>query len=79
VQKLYQWICEQASFFRKEDVRPGPSRTVRTEVTVERNRAMFVLGDLTTAGMQACPLCGQSLEPEGRKKLPPISTTKETL
>jgi len=62
VQKLYQWFSERARFFRN-GVNPGPSPTIRTEVTVERSRATVVLGDLTTAGIDTCPLCGQPLTP----------------
>ena len=71
MQKLYQWLSRRARYFREEGGKGAPNRTVRTEVVVERSRATLLLGDLTTAGAQTCPVCGQSLAPVQSKDLPP--------
>jgi hypothetical protein len=41
----------------------GNSRTVRTEVTVEREAMTLLVGD-AGAGFDTCPLCGSKLAPE---------------
>jgi hypothetical protein len=65
--RLYQWLSRQTSFFRFEVFGSGVTRTVRTEVTVER-RAMAVLAsDLAGAGFDTCPLCGNKLTAEHPK------------
>jgi hypothetical protein len=76
---LYQWLSQQASFFRHvTSANPG-SRTVRTEVTIERRQGVVVLTGDVTAGFDTCPLCGSKLAPEqveqARLRLPkgPIS------
>jgi hypothetical protein len=60
--RLYQWLSERASFFRSEKPSRGTSRTVRTEVTVERQGMTLLVGGVA-AGFDLCPLCGQKLAP----------------
>jgi hypothetical protein len=79
VQKLYQWLWQRARYFGEEDGNLSSNRTVRTEVTVERSRATLLLGDLTTAGAQSCPVCGQSLATEQSKGLPPKTAIVERI
>lgn len=79
MQRLYQWLSQWARPFRKDAGRGTSSRTVRTEVVVERSRATVLLGDLTTAGAQTCPVCGQSLVSEERKSLPPKTAIIERI
>jgi len=62
VHKLYQWLLKRASSFRSAPPVSGTSRTVRTEVTVER-QAMTLLVGGAAAGFDNCPLCGQTLAP----------------
>jgi hypothetical protein len=62
VNRLYQWLCERASFFRSETSDQGTSRTVRTEVTVEREAITLTVGG-AAAGLDICPLCGTKLAP----------------
>lgn len=61
--RLYQWLSKQASFFRSDVSGRGTSRTVRTEVTVERQGMTLLVGGAAAAGFDFCPLCGQKLEP----------------
>jgi len=60
--KLYQRLSQRASFFRSDSSGGGTSRTVRTEVTVER-QGMTLLVGAAAAGFNTCPLCGQKLAP----------------
>lgn len=53
---------KRASFFRSDVSGRGTSRTVRTEVTVERQGMTVVVGR-AAVGLDLCPLCGQKLEP----------------
>ncbi|MGA7078009.1 MAG: hypothetical protein WBQ43_12765 [Terriglobales bacterium] len=61
--RIYQWLSGRASFFRSDASGRGTSRTVRTEVTVERQGTTLLMGG---AGMRfdLCPFCGQKLAPE---------------
>jgi hypothetical protein len=61
--RLYQWLSERASFFRSDAPGRGTSRTVRTEVTVERQGMTLLVGG-TAPNFDNCPLCGQKLAPE---------------
>jgi hypothetical protein len=61
--RLYQWLSQRASFFRSDASGRGTTRTVRTEVTVQREGMTLLVGD-ATAGFDACPLCGSKLTPE---------------
>jgi hypothetical protein len=59
--RLYQWLARRASFFRSDTSGHSTSRTVRTEVTIERQGMTVLVGG--TAGFDICPLCGQKLAP----------------
>jgi len=61
--RLYQWLSQRASFFRSDTSGRGSTRTVRTEVTVQREGMTLLVGDVT-AGSDACPFCGSKLTPE---------------
>jgi hypothetical protein len=61
--RLYQWLSERASSFRSDTTDRGTSRTIRTEVTVERQGMTLLVGG-AAAGFDNCPLCGQQLAPE---------------
>ena len=61
--RLYQWLSGQASFFRTETSSRGSSRTVRTEVTVERQGMTLLVGGAVAASFDICPLCGNKLTP----------------
>jgi hypothetical protein len=58
--RLYQWLRRGASFFRSDTSSRGTSRTVRTEVTVQREGITLLVGD--AAAFDACPLCGNKLD-----------------
>jgi hypothetical protein len=60
MKRLYQWFSQRASFFRSDSSRPGMTRTVRTEVTAQREGLTLLVG---SAGFEICPLCGQNLAP----------------
>ena len=60
--RLYQWLTQRASSFRSDTSDRGTSRTVRTEITVERQGMTLLVGD-AAAGFENCPLCGQKLAP----------------
>jgi hypothetical protein len=62
--RLYQWLSGRASFFRSDPSDRGTSRTVRTEVTVERQGITLLVGGAAAGGFDVCPLCGQKLAPE---------------
>lgn len=73
-------MSQRARGFRSEQSTGNQaSRTVRTEVTVERQGTTVILGDVGAAGFETCPLCGSKLGPEqaeqARLRLPrgPIS------
>jgi hypothetical protein len=60
--RLYQWLGQRASFFRFDRSGRG-NRTIRTEVTVQRE-AVTLLVPNATANFDTCPLCGNELAPE---------------
>ena len=60
--RLYQWLSGRARFLRSASGR-GTSRTVRTEVTVERQAVTLLVGGASAAGFDICPLCGSKLTP----------------
>jgi len=62
VKRLYQWLSKRASLIRSHASGRGTTRTVRTEVTVER-QALTVLVGGAAAGFDLCPLCGQQFGP----------------
>jgi hypothetical protein len=63
VNRLYQWLSGRASFFRADTSR-GTGRTVRTEVTVERQSTTMLVAGATAVGFDTCPLCGSRLAPD---------------
>jgi len=65
--RLYQWLSQRASFFRTDRSDQGTSRTVRTEVRVEREAVTLVVGD-AAAGFDTCPLCGSELSATQQKQ-----------
>jgi hypothetical protein len=58
--RIYQWLSGRASFFRFDSSGHGTTRTVRTEVTVERQGVTLLVGG-AAAGFDTCPLCGSKL------------------
>jgi hypothetical protein len=54
--RLYQWLTQRASFFRFAGSGRGTSRTVRTEVTLERESITL---SMNGPGLDLCPFCGQ--------------------
>lgn len=61
--RLYQWFSRRASLSHSEKSGGGARRTIRTEVTVERESTTFLAAG-STGGLNACPLCGQTLSPD---------------
>ena len=82
MQRIYQWLSQRASFFHSQTSGRGTSRTVRTEVTVERQGMTLLVGG-TAAGFDNCPLCGQKLAPaqaeQARRRLQQGSIAPEDL
>jgi len=80
VYRIYQWLSKQASFFRSDTPGRGTGRTVRTEVTVERQGMTLLVGG-AAAGFDVCPLCGQKVGPaqaeQARLRLQKGSTPPE--
>ncbi len=78
--RLYQWLSRRASFFRSDMSGHGTSRTVRTEVTVQREGITLLMGD-AAAAFDTCPLCGSNLAPaqaeEARLRLQKGSTNRD--
>ncbi len=62
MKRLYQWFSKRASLFRTGTPGQGATRTVRTEVTVQREGLTLLVGGVA-AGFGNCPLCGQELAP----------------
>ena len=62
MKRLYQWFHERASIFRSGTPGQGTTRTVRTEVTVQREGLTLLVGG-AAVGFDHCPLCGQKLAP----------------
>jgi len=60
--RLYQWLTQRASLFRSNESGRSTGRTVRTEVTVERQGMTLLVGG-TAADFDTCPFCGQKLAP----------------
>jgi hypothetical protein len=79
---LYQWLSERASFFRSDTSAHTANRTVRTEVTVERQGMTMLVGG-AAAGFDICPLCGSKLAPvqaeQARLRLQEGSISEEDL
>jgi len=69
--RLYQWLFSGARFFRSNTAGRGTGRTVRTEVTVERQSTTLLMGGGATAvGFDTCPLCGSQLAPPAQPEPP---------
>ena len=64
---LYQWLTQRASFFRSDRSGESTGRTVRTEVTVERQGTTLLVSSV--AGFDTCPLCGSKLVPEQAERV----------
>jgi hypothetical protein len=62
MKRLYQWLSQRASFFRSDSSGRGTTRTIRTEVTVQREGLTLLVSN-AAAGSDTCPLCGQTLAP----------------
>ncbi|HXM11362.1 MAG TPA: hypothetical protein VN946_15540 [Terriglobales bacterium] len=62
MKRLYQWFSGRASFFRSGTPSHGATRTVRTEVTVQREGLTLLVG-AAAASLDVCPFCGQKLAP----------------
>lgn len=60
--RLYQWFSRRASVFHAEKSGEGPSRAIRTEVTVEWKSTTFLVARSPVV-FDACPLCGHKLSP----------------
>src|SRR5271156_117972 len=58
--RLYQWMTQRASFLRFAASGPGTSRTVRTEVTFERESITL---SVNGPALDLCPMCGQMRPP----------------
>jgi hypothetical protein len=56
--RLYQWLTQRASFFHFAASGRGTSRTVRTEVTIERESVTL---SVNGSALNLCPMCGQTL------------------
>jgi hypothetical protein len=54
--RLYQWLTQRARFFRFAASGRGTTRTVRTEVTVERESITL---SVNGSALNLCPICGQ--------------------
>jgi hypothetical protein len=65
--RLYQWLTQWASFFRSDT--GGTTRTIRTEVTVQREGMTLLAGD-AAASLNTCPLCGTKLAQEQAEQAP---------
>jgi len=76
--RLYQWLSERARFSRS-DAATGLSRTIRTEVTIERYEKTLLVGG-APVDLDQCPLCGQKLlaakEEDHRSCLPKESSSQ---
>jgi len=62
MKRLYQWFNKRASLFRSDTPSQGSTRTVWTEVTVQREGLTLLMGG-AVEGFDNCPLCGQKLAP----------------
>lgn len=62
VYRLYQWLWQRARLPRPDPALGGLSRTVRTEVTIERLEKTLLVGG-APVDLDHCPFCGQKLLP----------------
>jgi hypothetical protein len=63
VKRLYQWLFKRARFFWFDVCGCGTRRTIRTEVTVEREGVTLLVGGAAAVDLDTCPLCGSKLAP----------------
>jgi len=63
MQRLFQSLRERAGFCRAETSGHGGSRTVRTDVTVEREETTVLVGGVSSWAFDTCPFCGHKIEP----------------
>jgi hypothetical protein len=59
--RLYQWLRQRTTRSYAEDTDQGGRRTIRTEVTVQREQRTVVLGGAASDGFDTCPFCGHTL------------------
>jgi len=80
--RLYQWLTGRAGLFRSGTTGRGPSRTVRTEIMLER-QTLTVLVNGAAMVLDTCPRCGQKLAPaqaeQARLRLQKASISPEDL
>jgi hypothetical protein len=69
MKRLYQWFSERTSFFHSDVPSTRTSRTVRTEVTVQRERMTVLVGSAGGTGFDICPLCGNEFAPAEADRL----------
>jgi hypothetical protein len=62
MKRLYQWFSERASLFLSDTGDRGQNRTLRTEVTTQREATTLMVSG-GTSGFDLCPLCGQKVVP----------------
>jgi hypothetical protein len=71
--RLYQWLTQRASFFNFAASGRGTTRTVRTEVTFERESITL---SVNGPALNLCPICGQTLPPQAGLGLEERSTNR---
>lgn len=80
MRRVYQWLIEQASFFRCDAVGQNTTSVVRTETTIRREGITLLVGE--AASLDTCPLCGGKLAPtqadQTRPRLSKGSISQET-
>lgn len=59
MKRLYQWFSERASFFLSDSTYNPTSRTIRTEMTVQREAMTLLVSE--AGACDICPLCGQKV------------------
>ena len=67
--RLYQWLSKVASSSRLDTPGRGIRRIARTEVTIERQDMILLVGGAAAAGFDTCPLCGSKLAPAQAEQL----------
>ncbi len=59
--RLYRWFQEHASLFRRTVWEQDGSRTMRREVTVEKEERRLLVRSSVSQDLDVCPFCGQKL------------------
>lgn len=62
---LFRWLHEHASIFRDTTWEQSGARTMRREVTVQKEERTLVVGTGFPQSSVVCPFCGQKLPEEG--------------